>query len=86
MTRGRLRRITTDTEMNMGGLFERMVELCRQLEVFRGDLARATLPRRTRLRNASGGPAGVERTNTRRTPRIPHVRQRTEHTKYACLA
>jgi hypothetical protein len=43
--------ITTDTEMNMGGLFERMVELRRQLEVFREDLARPTLPRRTRLRH-----------------------------------
>lgn len=43
--------ITTDAEMNMGGLFDRMHDLRTQLNVFREDLAKATLPRRTRLRH-----------------------------------
>jgi hypothetical protein len=41
--------ITSDAEMNMGALFDRMGELRTQLDIFRDDLARATLPRRTRL-------------------------------------
>jgi hypothetical protein len=43
--------ITTDAEMNMRGLFDRMGGLRSQLDTFRIDLARATLPRRTRLRH-----------------------------------
>jgi hypothetical protein len=43
--------ITTDAEMNMGALFDRMGDLRSQLDTFRVDLARATLPRRTRLRH-----------------------------------
>ncbi|HEY5342656.1 MAG TPA: hypothetical protein VIJ66_03250 [Solirubrobacteraceae bacterium] len=43
--------IATDAEMNMGRLFDRMHDLRSQLDVFREDLAKATLPRRTRLRH-----------------------------------
>jgi hypothetical protein len=42
--------ITTDAEMNMAAVFNRMGDLRTQLDIFRDDLARATLPRRTRLR------------------------------------
>ncbi len=41
--------ITTDTEMNMGTLFNRMEDLRAQVEVFRKELTRATLPRRALL-------------------------------------
>jgi hypothetical protein len=42
--------ITTDTEMNMGALFDRMGDLRNQLDIFQGDLTHATLPRRIRAR------------------------------------
>ena len=56
--------ITTDAEMNMGALFNRMGDLRTQLDIFRDDLARATLSRRTRLRRRlklAGGRGGSYR-------------------------
>lgn len=41
--------VTTDEGMNMGPLFDRLAKLRHELERFQSDLARATLPRRTRL-------------------------------------
>lgn len=42
--------ITTDAEMNMGPLFEKLKPLWTKLDAFEGDLARATLPRRKRVK------------------------------------
>lgn len=42
--------IRTDAEMNMGHLFDRLMDFRTQLDVFKDDLARVTLPRRTRVR------------------------------------
>jgi hypothetical protein len=42
--------ISTDPEMNMGALFDRMSELRNQLDIFQDDLTHATLPRRIRAR------------------------------------
>lgn len=42
--------ITTDAEMNMGDIFERLTPFGRQLGAFKDDLARSTLPRRKRIR------------------------------------
>lgn len=41
--------ITTDTEMNMGPLFQRLAGFRSQLDEFEAELAWATLPRRIRL-------------------------------------
>jgi hypothetical protein len=41
--------IASDAEMNMGPLFERLSGFHQRIESFKGDLARATLPRRTRF-------------------------------------
>lgn len=43
--------VTTDAEMNMGGIFESLAPFRTQLDVFKDDLARSTLPRRKRLRH-----------------------------------
>lgn len=42
--------VKADHEMNMGLLFERLTPLRESLAAFENDLARATLPRRTRAR------------------------------------
>jgi hypothetical protein len=47
----KVRPVATDAEMNMGELFNRMEDFRSQLDIFQKDLARATLPRRTRLRH-----------------------------------
>jgi hypothetical protein len=41
--------VTSDAEMNMGGLFEKLTPFRTQLDAFKDDLARSTLPRRQRL-------------------------------------
>ena len=40
--------ITTDAEMNLGDIFERLTLFRAQLDAFEDDLARSTLPRRKR--------------------------------------
>jgi hypothetical protein len=42
--------ITTDAEMNMADTFEMLTQFRMQLDAFKEDLARSTLPRRKRLR------------------------------------
>jgi hypothetical protein len=41
--------ITTDAEMNLGEVFDRLASFRAQLEAFEGALAQSTLPRRQRL-------------------------------------
>lgn len=41
--------ITADAEMNMGDLFERLAPFRNRLDAIKRDLARGTLPRRTRV-------------------------------------
>jgi hypothetical protein len=42
--------VATDPEMNMGDLFEKLEGFRQQVDLFTDDLARATLPRRKRMR------------------------------------
>jgi hypothetical protein len=42
--------ITTDAEMNMGDIFDRLTPFRAQLDAFKDDLARSTLPRRKRFK------------------------------------
>jgi hypothetical protein len=46
----KLEPIKTDSDMNMGKVFDRLKPLSDRVERFEADLARATLPRRLRVR------------------------------------
>lgn len=60
--------ITTDAEMNMSGIFDKLMPFRTQLDAFKEDLARSTLPRRKRLRRR-GQPRGKLASARQRTHR-----------------